>query len=228
MKKAQTTIDIVMVLVLLLLMAYSLIGENVHEVLGIGMFAVFLAHQIIHRKWWAALFRGKYSAARVLDTIVIILLAVFMLLQPISGILMSKHVLIGVTISGASATLRAVHMTIAYWGFLLMSFHLGLHVRPMVARLKIRLSKTTVSVISALLILIALYGIYAFIDRGLGDYMLMNVMFAYFDFSEPRILFLLDYAAIVVLTAQIGYWTQSGLIAIDRRRNKRKDGNADG
>lgn len=217
MKKVQTTIDILMVLILLLLMAYSLIGEDVHEVLGIGMFAVFLVHQIIHRKWWAALFRGKYSTVRVLDTIVIILLAVFMILQPISGILMSKHILTGVTISGAASTLRAVHMTSAYWCFILMSFHLGLHVRSMVKRLKTHINKSSAAVISALLILIALYGVYAFIDRGVGDYMIMNVMFAYFDFNEPRVLFLLDYATIVVLIAQIGYRIQSGLLAVNRK-----------
>ena len=225
MKKVRRTIDILMVAVLLLLMAYSLIGEDVHEVLGIGMFTLFLMHQIIHRKWWMMLFHGKYNAVRILDTTVNLLLAAFMILQPISGVLMSKHVLTEVTIEGAAGTLRMIHMTIVYWGFLLMGFHLGLHVRPMVSGIKKHLSKSASVFVFALLILIAVYGVYAFIDRGVGDYMLMKVMFAYFDYNEPRILFLLDYATIVVLAALVGYWTQSGLLAIGKRRKtKAADG----
>ena len=106
MKKVRMTIDIMMVVLLPLLMAYSLIGENIHEVLGICMFALFIAHHVINRKWWPGIFtpkraeemngghfrhKGKYNAVRILNTVVNLLLAVFMLLQPVSGILMSKY-----------------------------------------------------------------------------------------------------------------------------------------
>ena len=57
MKKARMIIDILMVVLLPLLMAYSLIGENVHEVLGICMFALFIAHHVINRKWWTSIFK---------------------------------------------------------------------------------------------------------------------------------------------------------------------------
>ena len=56
MKKARMTIDILMVVLLPPLMAYSLIGENIHEVLGICMFALFIAHHVINRKWWSGIF----------------------------------------------------------------------------------------------------------------------------------------------------------------------------
>ena len=120
-------IDILMVMLLPLLMAYSLIGENIHEVMGICMFALFIAHHVINRKWWMSILKGKYNAVRILNTSINLLLAVYMILQPVSGILMSKYVLKDVTISGASGLLRTTHMTLAYWGFILMSFHLGLH-----------------------------------------------------------------------------------------------------
>ena len=61
MKKARMIIDILMVMLLPLLMAYSLIGENIHEVLGVCMFALFIAHHVINRKWWTGLFKGKCS-----------------------------------------------------------------------------------------------------------------------------------------------------------------------
>ena len=42
MKKSRMIIDILMVVILPLLMAYSLIGETAHELPGICMFALFL------------------------------------------------------------------------------------------------------------------------------------------------------------------------------------------
>ncbi|MBR1597972.1 MAG: DUF4405 domain-containing protein [Lachnospiraceae bacterium] len=218
MKKTRMMIDILMTLLLPLLMAYSLIGENIHEVLGICMFALFIAHHVINRKWWTAIRKGKYNAVRILNTAVNLFLAVFMILQPLSGILMSKYVLKEVTIGGATSTLRTIHMTLAYWGFIMMSFHLGLHIRAISAKMKSRMNKGIRTVVTALFLMTALYGIYAFIKRGIGDYLLMRVMFAFFDFSESKIRFLFDYTAVMVLVAEIAFWVQNGLLKISNTR----------
>lgn len=220
MKKARMIIDILMMLIIPLLMAYSLIGENIHEVLGITMFALFIAHHVINRKWWSSIFKGKYNAVRVLNTAVNLFLAVYMFVQPVSGILMSKYVLKEVTISGASSTLRLIHMTLAYWGFLMMSVHLGLHIRTVSAIITGHMNQAWKWILRILFLLIAAYGVYAFMKRGIGDYLLMRVMFAFFDYSESRILFLLDYAAVMVLAASIGYYIQSGMLKLQKRRNK--------
>ncbi len=50
--------------------------------------------------------------------------------------------------------------------------------------------------------------------------MLMKVMFAFFDFSESKIRFLLDYAAIMVLVAELAYLIQGGLIILGRKKDK--------
>ena len=41
--------DALMVLLLPLLMAYSLVGETAHELLGLTMFALFVCHHLLHR-----------------------------------------------------------------------------------------------------------------------------------------------------------------------------------
>lgn len=51
----------------------------------------------------------------------------------------------------------------------------------------------------------AVYGGYAFQKRQLAGYMLLKNRYAFFDFSEPRIAFFLDYLAILLLFALIGY-----------------------
>lgn len=44
-------IDIGMTACLLLLMPYSLLGETLHEWIGMAMFVLFIAHHILNRKW---------------------------------------------------------------------------------------------------------------------------------------------------------------------------------
>ena len=78
-------------------------------------------------------------------------------------------------------------------------------------------SKTAIVVFS---ILVAGYGVYAFIKRGIGDYLLMKVGFAFFDTQESTALFLLDYAAVMALTAGIGYMIQNRLMNIKRKAGK--------
>ena len=220
MKRAKTTIDILMVVALLLLMAYSLVGECAHEVIGIGMFVLFLAHHVVNRKWWTNLFKGKYRPARVLNTAVNILLAVAMVLQPVSGVLLSKHVFKEVMVDGAAGTLRTIHMLVPYWSFILMGFHLGLHIRMVSGNLRKRFGAKPKTAIVVFSILVAGYGVYAFIKRGIGDYLLMKVGFAFFDTQESTALFLLDYAAVMALTAEVGYMIQNRLMNIKRKAGK--------
>lgn len=221
MKKLRMTIDILMVIVLPTLMAYSLIGENNHEIIGICMFVLFIAHHVTNRKWWTVLFKGKYNAVRILNTVINLLLAAYMILQPVSGILMSKYILKEVTINGASGIFRTIHMTLAYWGLMLMSFHLGLHMRVVTAPFAKKINKTVKMVLTILFLIISAYGVYAFIKRGIGDYLLMKVMFAFFDFDESRIRFLLDYASIMVLVANVGFYIQSMLLRIKKGGSKK-------
>lgn len=47
-----------MTVMLLFLMAYSLIGEALHEWLGIGMLLLFVLHHILNASWYRNLRRG--------------------------------------------------------------------------------------------------------------------------------------------------------------------------
>ena len=42
----------------------------------------------------------------------------------------------------------------------------------------------------------------------------MKVMFAFFDFGESRVRFLLDYAVVMVLVAETAFWVQNGLLML--------------
>ena len=85
-------VDLLMTVVLVLLMAYFLTDQEIHEWLGAGMLVLFIAHHILNRKWLKALNRGKYTPFRVLQTALVLLVLLCMLGSMLSGIWMSRYV----------------------------------------------------------------------------------------------------------------------------------------
>lgn len=213
-KNVRLIIDISMTVLLPFLMAYSLIGEQFHEIAGALMLVLFIAHHILNRGWYKALFKGKYTARRIFQTVLNMLLLVFMILQPLSGILMSKHLFTFNRLPGVTATARQIHLCLAYWGFVFMCLHAGTHLTIPLGKLE-RKKRQIWTIVIAVLAVVSVYGIFAFAKRGLADYMFLKSVFVFFDFYEPRVYFFLDYLAVMILFAFAGYWIMKGLIALD-------------
>ncbi len=202
-KHIRTVVDMAMIVLLPMLMAYSLIGEKLHEIIGTILFALFIVHHVLNRQWYKAIFNGKYTPRRIFQTVLNFLLLVFMLTQPISGILMSKYLYSSIRIAGSSATARELHLFLAYWGFVFMCLHAGTHMCAPIKKLQAR-GRRTLTMILIALGAISVYGGYAFVKRRLPEYMFLRSSFAFFDFGEPRIFFFLDYIAMMILSAAIG------------------------
>ena len=62
-------VDILMLTALSCLMAFQVTGEKAHEWIGIVMVTLVVIHQVLNRKWYSALFKGKYNLYRILNTI---------------------------------------------------------------------------------------------------------------------------------------------------------------
>lgn len=201
--------DVLMTIILLLLMAYSFVGEAAHEWLGIGMFGLFILHHILNSKWSKNITKGKYTPYRILQTALVALALVSMLGSMVSGIVISRHAFSFLPITSGQSWARTLHMFSAYWGFVFISLHLGLQWGTMMAMTK-RIFKKQSAVRSWIVriigFLIAGYGIYAFIKRDIGSYMLLKTQFVFFDFNEPLILFLIDYIAAMALFIFIGHY----------------------
>ena len=199
MKTKRMILDAAMLLLLPLLMAYSLIGEAFHEVAGTLMLALFLLHHWLNRSWWKVLLKGRYSLQRIFQTTLNLLLLLFMIVQPLCGILMSKYLYTFLPTAGMASVARAIHLPLAYWGFVLMSLHAGTHLGSMLPKREKR--RTALVILSA----VSLYGVYAFFKRQIPDYMFLKMQFVFFDYSETRLLFLSDYLAVMVCFAVLGY-----------------------
>ncbi len=218
-KILKIVVDIGMTVMLLLLMTYELIGEAVHEWLGIGMFGLFIIHHILNRKWSRCIFKGKYTVLRVWQTILVTGILLTMAGSMYSGVILSEHALSFLPIKGGRAFAREVHMLSSYWGFILMSLHIGLHwciMLGMAKRFVKELPAAGKWLLRGIAAFIAGYGVYAFIQREIGQYMLLKNHFAFFDFEEPLIFFLADYIAVMTLFVWVSHYFSKGLRYIKR------------
>ena len=120
-------------------------------------------------------------------------------------------------------TARQIHMFCAYWGLVVMSLHLGFHWNIAVAmagRLWEHPSVIRTWAARSVATTIAGYGLYAFYRRQIGDYLLMRMHFVFYDYEKGIFPFLLDYLAVMILIAFIGYY--SGVFLKKTGKRKRK------
>jgi hypothetical protein len=209
-KTIRILVDISMTVLFFLMMAYHLIGDNLHECLGVALFALFILHNILNRKWYGGLFKGKYTAGRIFQTAVNVLLLAAMVGMMISGMTLSRDVF-GFLDLGAGMLGRRLHMICGAWAFVLMSAHLGLHWGMLIGALKKRTAKWAgnkcVIAVSRIVVgLSAAYGIYAFAVRRLWQRMFLLIDFVFFDFEEPAFRFFVDYIAMLTLFAAVAYY----------------------
>lgn len=192
--------DILMTFALLFLMGYQLWGEAAHEIAGAVLFLLFIVHHILNWSFYKSLFRGNYTPMRILQIGMDLLVFAVMLMLIYSGITMSRYVFAFLPVKGGMAAARRFHMLGAYWGFILMSMHLGLHWNMVLGILRkgIRIKKdfkirTMVCFIAGLVI--AGYGGYVLVKRNFMTYLFLKIEFVFLDYSESPISFYIDYLA---------------------------------
>lgn len=201
--KTRIAVDAGMTLSLLFLMSYGLISEKAHEWIGMLIFALFILHHALNRKWLAAVPHGRYNRLRTVQTVLAALILLCMLGSAASGVILSRYVFAGLSFHVLVSAARKVHMLCAYWGYALMSVHLGLHWGMISARLRQHVHLPD-GVLRPVGLAAAIYGVCAFYKRSIWQYMFLISHFVFFDYSEPVIFFFLDYIAVMWMFAYIG------------------------
>ena len=216
--KATILVDVSMIILLMLLMAFERIGRTAHEWLGMGMLVLFVCHHGLNRRWYKQLLRGKYPPLRILQTVLAALVFLTMLGTFVSAVLISRRVFAFLPIRSGRALGRTLHMLCTDWGFVVLSLHLGFHWKAMLGRGK-RSRRPGLPVLGAC---IALYGLYGLFHRGMPGYLFLRTPFVFFDFIEPLIFFFLDYLAIMGLFVWIGHYLAKGVGKLGKRCNSRR------
>ena len=209
--RLKIAVDLGMTVLLFVLMAYQLTGDFAHEWAGAAMFLLFIAHHILNRRWVMNLGKGRYTPVRILQTALDFLLLAAMLGLMVSGIILSRHVFAFLPISGGAAMARRLHLLASYWGFVLMSLHLGLHWGMVVGMVRRKLrwpaSRGRTALLWAGAAGIGLYGAYGFLFRyQLWLYLFRRAEFVLFDaFSCPALLFFMDHLAMMGTFVLVSY-----------------------
>ena len=198
-------VDIVMTLLLLMSMSYELVGSVfeqmfgidsyeygalIHEYIGAAFILTIVFHLWLNRRWLMNIFRGNYTPARSVLVFADVLLIIDVVFLTVSGLMMSRVLGLDSDEGFGMSFARTAHMLASYWGYAIMSFHVGLH-----------LKKFSIPLIAPML-----YGCYAFFARQIHEYMFLLTEFVFFDFEEPIIFFFLDYIAVMILFAGLGHF----------------------
>lgn len=205
-QKIKICVDLLMTALLLSLMAYQIIGQELHEWFGAGMLVLFLLHNVLNMKWYRHLFKGKYTPVRIVQTIVNLGVLSAMLCLGYSGIVLSRHVFSFIQ-GGPMATARTMHLAASYWGFVMMSLHAGLHwgiIMGMTRKFKKKKSQISVWISRLAALAIAGYGLFCFISADIPSYMLLKNHFVFFDFEQSAVSVFAEYAAMM------GFWIFAG------------------
>ena len=182
----------------MLQMSSQVTGQEAHEYSGIIMFALFLVHQYLNRKWFGALFKGRYTLLRSVNTAVTLALLVSFVMTGFSGIIMSEN-FPALNIEALTSFARLAHLSCSYLSFTLMGIHLGLHWGMIAGKIQAALPKI-------LAVIAAGYGLYAFVwVNNIFSYIFLTNEFAFLDYDKNPAIVILENISMMSFWTLIGY-----------------------
>ena len=225
--KIKMGIDFLMTVLLLLLMSYQITGQELHEWFGAGMLVLFLLHNILNIRWYGSLFKGKYTLLWAMQTLINISVLIDMLCLGFSGVVMSRHVFAELSIHRPMATARTLHLAASYWGFVLISIHLGFHWRMILGLFRRLWSRkktpaTFVWLMRFIAIFIAGYGAYCFYKENIVSYMFLKQEFVFFDFEQSAVFVFAEYTAMMGLWVFISFYAVKGIRKITSQSRRKE------
>lgn len=220
-------VDVCLLVMLPVLMAEILTGQEFHEWLGTAMAVVLLLHHLLNINWLKNIGKGNYTPLRSLGTVMNLLLFADMSVLIISGIMMSGFVFEWLPVSGGMILSRRLHLFASHWGLILMSLHTGMH-WGMVVRLGTKFRKKSESedgltwLAKGLAAAISIFGIYAFIQQDMPDYLFLKTAFVFWDETKPAAMFFLETLSIMGLFITAGYYGQKQMKGLKGNGMKHK------
>ena len=166
-------IDILMLIFMILEFSKIYTGQFLHELFGIGLFLLFITHNILNISFYKNILKGKYSLLRTITTIINILFLVCMLLTIILGIPISSEIFKGLNLNG-NMTIRKLHTIFGYWNLILLSIHLGFHFKIIFVKLKNKIKdKKAIKILFHIVeVIIVIFGIKTMRDINFGAYLI--------------------------------------------------------
>jgi hypothetical protein len=199
----RIAIDGLMTIFLLLAYAYQITDHTAHEWIGLAFVVLCITHIVINKHWYKNIFKGKYNLLRIIQAAINILLLAVIAVLLVSGLLLSRSVLSFLNLPG-DLLYRQIHTTAAYWLYIIVSIHIALYWNRVLYTMKKltgieRENQIRIIIMRLLVFMIAIFGIWSFIDRDMFAKLFLGFSFDYWDASRPTILFFVQTLSIIVL-----------------------------
>ncbi|MFV0539356.1 MAG: DUF4405 domain-containing protein [Dysgonomonas sp.] len=217
--KFRLLLDLAMTILILLALAFRRTGDVLHEWIGLVAIVLFVIHNIINIQWYRQLFsiQRKYSLRWLVNATINILLIIIMATMAITGLIQSKIILASLDLQG-NMLLRQIHTISAYWGYLLVSVHIGMHWQMLYKHLFGKITNDLYMICIRILgLLIAISGLFAFIERDMYSKLFLGLSFDFWDKSSA--LFLVYHLLIIGLLIWITYYALKLIHFFSRKGN---------
>ena len=179
----RKVIDVGMMILLLLLMAFPFTGQDIHIFLGIIMIVFFIIHHYLNRRWYLSLFKGKKTKIKMIFITINSLLLISISAVALSGLTLAEYVPFM-----SYFLARKIHLLCSYWSYLLMGLHVGLHLQVT------KMIKNKLIVYGIMLI-----GIILFIKNQIMIYLLNMSDFLYVSDQMNMVIYMFEYLMIFIL-----------------------------
>lgn len=192
-------IDLSMTVLMLVAMAYHITGNTIHELVGVLLFLLFIAHNILNRRWYKTIFKGKHNVRRILSIAVNLLFLVSMAVVMLSSVPISHDIFAFIPINNDMILLQ-IHVMTSYWGFIFMAVHIGMSwgtiinaVRKMGITCTSRIDTIVFRIIA---VMIVVYGVQASFERDMFYKLTVYNPFGW-NIDKSSMGFLIDHLAIM-------------------------------
>ena len=152
-------IDILMFILMLIEFSKVYLPPQIHEIVGICLLALVIAHLILNGKYIKAIPKGKYNLKRSSLLIINVAFMIVFFLTMIFGLLSSQEILTFLNIG--SLTTVYLHKILAYICLILLGIHLGMNMNGLFRKVENKLPKTLTYF---LYIIIVIFGIYSMLQ----------------------------------------------------------------
>lgn len=216
-RQVKIGIDVLMLVLFLYLMSYHPGGGLLwHAVFGCVLVVLFVLHHALNWNWYCTLLRGRYNLRRSLTTGTDLLLIVAMSLVLISSWRIASMALPFEFLPPPRGTWRDIHMAATAWCFVLMAWHLGLHLHNTLNSWERKLSVGLRYAFLVLQVLVLLGAGYSFWINNLGHDLLLIP-------TRPQpfvaIWFYLEYSGIIMGFCVLAHWLLSTLVPVTPARS---------
>jgi hypothetical protein len=194
---------------LLVSMAYYLTDNLVHEIIGGTMLVVVIGHNVLHRRWYAAIPRTARNARSRLNLVVTLMLLAAMLTLLVTSVLISNTLFAFLSLE-ANFGARQVHVFAAYLVLIVVAIHLGFRWPTIMNAARQRFRLTTPSVwrtrgLRLLAVAIALQGIRSSFELDVGTKLTMQASMDWWDFEASVAGFFLHALAVMGFYTVVTY-----------------------